>query len=53
MVLVGYEVRALGVSTPALSKAFSGVSTSIKGGCSFKGKEKRKGTYAEATRVKT
>ncbi|RVW99755.1 hypothetical protein CK203_029302 [Vitis vinifera] len=50
VVLVGYEVRALGVSTPALSKAFSGVSTSIKGGCSFKGKEKRKGTEEQLSR---
>ena len=50
--LLAKKLRALGVSTPALSKACSGVSTSVKGGCSFKGKEKGKGTYAEVTRVK-
>ncbi|RVW36927.1 hypothetical protein CK203_094920 [Vitis vinifera] len=60
--LLAKKLRALGVSTPALSKACPGVSTSVKGGCSFKGKEKGKGTfkgkekgkgtYAEVTRVK-
>ena len=51
--LLAKKLRALGVSTPTLSKAFSGVSISKRGGCGFKEKEKGKGTYADGTRVKT
>ena len=46
------RLRALGVSTLALSKVYQGVPTSEKDECSFKGKEKGKGMYAEVVRVK-
>ena len=49
--LLAKKLRALGVSTLAVSKVFSGVPIFEKVGCSFK--EKVKGTYANATRVKT
>ncbi|RVW71876.1 hypothetical protein CK203_058389 [Vitis vinifera] len=49
--LLAKKLRALGVSTLAMSKVFSGVPIFEKVGCSFK--EKVKGTYADATRVKT
>ena len=45
------KLRALGVSTLAVSKVFSGVPIFEKVRCSFK--EKVKGTYADATRMKT
>ena len=45
--LLAKKLRALGVSTPAVSKVFPGVPTSEKVGNSFK--EKVKGTYANAT----
>ncbi|KAL6343233.1 hypothetical protein AAG906_021144 [Vitis piasezkii] len=48
--LLAKKLRALGVSTSTLSKAFSSVSTSIKGWCSFKGKEKMKGTEEQLSR---
>ena len=51
--LLAKKLRALGVSTPALSKVYQGVPTSEKDECSFKGKEKGKGMYAEVVRVKT
>ena len=49
--LLAKKLRALGVSTLAMSKVFSGVPIFEKVRCSFK--EKVKGTYADATRVKT
>ncbi|RVW74602.1 hypothetical protein CK203_050923 [Vitis vinifera] len=45
--LLAKKLRALGVSTPAVSKVFPDVPTSEKVGNSFK--EKVKGTYANAT----
>ena len=53
MVSIGSEVKALGVSTPALSKGDLGTSNSENDGYSVKGKEKGKGVYAEVARVKT
>ena len=53
MVSIGSEVKALGVSTPALSKGDLGTSNSKKDGYSVKGKEKGKTVYAEVARVKT
>ena len=47
------KLRALGISTPALSKGDLGTSNSEKDGYSVKGKEKGKGVYAEVARVKT
>ena len=51
--LLAKKLRALGVSTPTLTKVFfgHGAPTSEKVGCSFI--EKVKGTCANATRVKT
>ena len=49
--MLAKKLRALGVSTLAVSKVFSGVPIFEKVRCSFK--EKVKGTYADATRVKT
>ncbi|KAL6329246.1 hypothetical protein AAG906_014858 [Vitis piasezkii] len=45
------KLRALGISTPIVSKVFPGVPISKKVGSSFKEKEKR--IYADAIRVKT
>ena len=48
---LGYKkLRALGISTPAMNKVFPGVPISKKVGSSFK--EKEKGIYADAIRVK-
>ena len=49
--LLAKKLRALGVSTLAMSKVFPGDPISEKVGCSYK--EKVKGTYAYALRVKT
>ena len=51
--LLAKKLRALGVSTPTMSKVFfdPGIPTSEKVGCSLN--EKVKGTYADATKVKT
>ena len=49
--LLAKKLKALGVSTLVVSKVFSNVPIFEKVGCSFK--EKVKGTYADATRVKT
>ena len=51
--LLAKKLRALGVSTPALSKVYLGVPTSNKEGCSVKGIEKGLGTFAEVGRKKT
>ena len=51
--LLAKKLRALGVSTPALSKVFLGVPISEKEWCSVKGIEKGLGTFAEVTRGKT
>ena len=49
--LLAKKLRALGISTPAMSKVFLGDPISEKVGCSYK--EKVKGTYVDALRVKT
>ena len=49
--LLAQKLRALGVSTPALSKGDLGTSNSEKDGYSVKGKEKRKLVYVEVARV--
>ena len=49
MVSIGSEVKALGVSTPALSKGDLGTSNSKKDGYSVKGKQ----VYAEVAKLKT
>ena len=51
--LLAQKLRALGVSTPTLSKGDLGPSNPKKDGCSIKGNEKGKSVYAKVARVKT
>ena len=51
--LLAQKLRALGVSTPALSKGDLGTSNSEKDGYRVKGKEKGKGVHVEVVRMKT
>ena len=50
--LLAQKLRALGVSTPALSQGNLGTPNPEKDGCSIKGNEEGKGAVAEVARVK-